>query len=97
MTQTSFEEQVGQLLFDSVSRMGPRENIVAGAGVGLVSPQNYVIPRAFLLDESCYNNVVKYNALLIRIQLEEEIGVKHLEAYGDSKLIVDQVREEYKV
>ena len=36
MTQTSFEEQVWQLFFES--KMGPRGNIIAGAGVVLVSP-----------------------------------------------------------
>jgi len=31
------------------------------------------------------------------MQLAEEIRVKNLEAYGDSKLIVNQVRWEYEV
>jgi len=31
------------------------------------------------------------------MQLAEEIGVKNLEAYNDSKLIVSQVRGEYEV
>ena len=31
------------------------------------------------------------------MQLAKEIGVKNLKAYGDSKLIVNQVREEYEV
>ena len=31
------------------------------------------------------------------MQLAEEIGVKNLESYGDSKFIVNQVRGEYKV
>ena len=31
------------------------------------------------------------------MRLAEEIGVKHLKAHGDSKLIVNQVREEYEV
>ena len=31
------------------------------------------------------------------MQLADEIGVKNLEAYGDSKLIVSQVRGEYEV
>jgi len=57
----------------------------------LVSPQNYVIPHAFSLTEPCSNNVAKYNALLIEMQIVDEIGVKNLEAYGDSKLIVNQV------
>jgi ribonuclease HI len=41
--------------------------------------------------------VAEYNALLIGMQLAEEIGVKYLEAYGDSQLIVNQVRGEYEV
>ena len=31
------------------------------------------------------------------MQITDEIGVENLEAYGDSKLIVNQVREEYEV
>jgi len=88
---------VWQLFFDGASRTSPEGNIIAGVGVVLISPHNYVIPRAFSLKESCSNNVSKYNALLIGMQLAEEIGVKNLEAYGDSKLIVNQVRGEYKV
>ena len=37
LTQTSFERQVWQLFFDGASRTGPRENIIAGVGVVLVS------------------------------------------------------------
>ena len=56
-----------------------------------------MISRTFLLAESCSNNMVEYNALLIGIQLTEEIRVEHLEAYGDSKLIINQDRGEYEV
>ena len=56
-----------------------------------------MIPHAFSLTELYSNNVTKYNALLIEMQLAEETSVKHLEAYGDSKLIVNQVHREYKV
>jgi len=31
------------------------------------------------------------------MQIADEIGVKNLEAYGDLKLIINQVHEEYKV
>ena len=31
------------------------------------------------------------------MQIVDEIGVKNLEAYGDSKLIINQVRGEYEV
>jgi len=39
----SSEEQVWQLFFDGVSRMNPEGNIIAGVGVVLISPHNYVI------------------------------------------------------
>ena len=80
MTQMSFEEQVWQLFFDSASRMGPIGNIVAGVGVVLLSPKNYVIPCAFSLTEPCSNNVAEYNALLIVMRVADEIGVKNLKA-----------------
>ena len=60
MTQTFFKEQVWQLFFDGTLRTGPKGNIVAGVGVVLVSPQNYVIPRAFSLTEPCSNTVAEY-------------------------------------
>lgn len=39
----------------------------------------------------------EYNALIVGLQIAEEIGVKHLEPYGDSKLIISQVKGEYEV
>src|ERR1700722_13136810 len=85
------------MYFDGASRAGQNGKIIAGVGVVLVSPQNYVLPRTFSLTEPCTNNAAEYNALIIGMQLAEEIGVKHLEAYGNSKLIVNQVRGEYEV
>ena len=66
-------------------------------GVVLVSPHNYIILHTFSLTEPCSNNVAEYNALLIGMQIADEIGVKNLEAYGDSKPIVNQVRGDYEV
>jgi len=97
LTQASVEEQVWKLFFDGASRTNPRGNIIAGVGVVLVSPQNYVISCTFLLAEPCSNNVAEYNDLLIEMQLAEEIGIKHLKMHGDSKLIINQVRGEYEV
>jgi len=57
VVHTSFEEQVWQLFFDGASRLGPRENIVVGVGVVLVSPHNYMIPHTFSLAKPCFNNV----------------------------------------
>ena len=62
-THVSPEEQVWQLFFDGALRTGPEGNVIAGVGVVLISPHNYVIPHAFLLTEPYSNNVAKYNAI----------------------------------
>ena len=41
--------------------------------------------------------MAKNNALIIGLQLAQQMGVQYLEAYGDSKLIINQVKGEYKV
>ena len=43
------------------------------------------------------NNVAEYNVLLIGLYLTQQIGVWYLKAYGDSKLIINQVKGEYEV
>ena len=78
-------------------RTSPKGKTIANVGVVFISPQNHVLPRAFSLTEPCSNNVAKYNALLISFQLTHEIRACYLEAYGDSKLIVSQVKREYEV
>jgi len=66
-------------------------------GVVFISPQNPVLPKTFSLTESCSNNVTEYNALLIGLQFAHKMGVRYLETYGDSKLIINQVKGEYEV
>jgi len=90
-------EEVWQMFFDGVSRTDFKGRIIAGMGVVFTSPQNHVLPRAFSLTEPCSNNFAEYIALLIGLQLAYEMGVHYLEAYGDSKLIVNQVKGEYEV
>jgi len=65
--------------------------------VVFISPQSHVLPRAFSLTIPYSNNVAKYNALLIGLQLAHEMGVRYLEVYGDSKLIANQVKGENEV
>jgi len=57
--------------------------------VVFISPENHVLPLAFLLIEPCSNNVAEYNALLIGLKLAQQMGVQYLKAYTDSKLIVN--------
>jgi len=90
-------DDVWQMFFDGASRTDPTGKNIAGVVVVFVSPENHVLPCVFSLTESCSNNVVEYNILLIGLQFAQQIGARYLEAYGDSKLIVNQVKGEYVV
>ena len=43
------------------------------------------------LEEECTNNQVEYEALLFGLEFSQSMGVKHVEAFGDSLLVVQQV------
>lgn len=96
-SNTTSKESVWQMFFDGVARMGQRGKLIVGAGVVFISPEIYILPYAYSLIEPYSNNVATYNALLIRLQIAEEIAVKYLETSGDSKLIINQIKNEYKV
>ncbi|XP_074298547.1 uncharacterized protein LOC141629445 [Silene latifolia] len=69
----------------------------AGAGVVFVTPQNHLMPYAFTLTQLCTYNMAEYQALILGLQMAIEIGVRDMDIYGDSKLVVNQVLGEYEV
>ena len=48
------------------------------------------------LDFSCTNNQTEYEALLFGLIMLRSMEVKHVEAYGDSLLMVQQVASEFQ-
>src|SRR3954464_6236154 len=97
LAQTTLEDQVWQMFFDRASRVNPSGDLAAGVGIALFSPHHHVIPRAFTLTKPCSNNVAEYNALFISMKIAHGLGIRNLEAYGDSQLIVCQVQGLYAV
>src|SRR5438270_5254677 len=85
------------MFFDGASRVNPSGDLAAGVGIVLVSPHHHVIPWAFTLTKPCSNNVAEYNALLIDMKIAHGLGIKNLETYSDSELIVCQVQGTYVV
>ncbi|XP_074301285.1 uncharacterized protein LOC141632659 [Silene latifolia] len=81
-----------QMYFDGAVR---RDG--AGAGVVIISPQNHVMPYSFTLTQFCSNNVAEYQALILGLQMAIEIGVRDMDIYGDSQLVISQVLDEYEV
>src|SRR3954470_21972179 len=85
------------MFFDGASRVKPSGDLAAGVAIVLVSRHHHVIPRAFTLTKPCSNNVAEYNALLIGMKITHGLGIRNLETYGDSQLIVCQVQGLYAV
>ncbi|XP_020272463.1 uncharacterized protein LOC109847642 [Asparagus officinalis] len=94
---TTSSPEVWQMFFDGASRVGMSDPSLQEWGVVLTSPRNHVLPHAFSLTEPCTNNVDEYNALLIGLELARELEIRHLEAYGDSQLIIKQMTGDYEV
>ena len=65
----------------------------SGTGVVFISPQWQVLLYSFSLSKLCSNNVAKYQALIIGLQMAIEIVISQLEIFGDSKLIINQILE----
>ena len=67
------------------------------AGVVSVLPQRQILLYSFVLSERCSNNIAKYQALIIGLQMVIKMKVTSLEICGDSKLVINQLLTLYKV
>ena len=64
-----------------------------GVGIGniLISPSGAIFELSNRLEEFCTNNQVEYEALLFGFEFLQSMGMKHVETYRDSLLVVQQV------
>ena len=63
----------------------------SGIGVLLISLKGTHIPFSGRLNFPATNNATKYEASIIVLQATLGLGVKELEVYGDSALIISQI------
>ena len=66
----------------------------AGAGILFISPLGEHMRYVIRLHFHASNNMAEYEALLGGLRIAIELGVKRLDARGDSQLVVDQVMKE---
>ena len=95
---TLFEEEVKDedrdkwiVWFDSASNA-----LGHGVGAVLVSPDKQYIPFTARLGFDCTNNIAEYEACALGIQATIYFKVRLLKVYGDSTLVVHQLRGEWK-
>jgi ribonuclease HI len=63
----------------------------AGAGLLFISPLGKHLRYVLRLHFPASNNVAEYEALVNGLRIAIELGVRRLEARGDSQLVIDQV------
>ena len=61
-----------------------------------MSPEKVVIEKSLRLDFSATNNEVEYEALLVGMTMVQRMGRKSIKLFLDSRLVVGQVRGEFK-
>ncbi|XP_052477186.1 uncharacterized protein LOC128032589 [Gossypium raimondii] len=67
-----------------------------GIGAVLVSPNGDHYPFTCKLDFDCTNNMAEYEACIMGIRAAIERRIKVLEVYGDSALVIYQLRGEWE-
>jgi len=67
-----------------------------GIGAILVSPDNQCIPFTARLGFDCTNNMVEYEVCALAVQAAIDSNVKLLKVYGDSTLVIHQLRGEWE-
>jgi hypothetical protein len=65
-----------------------------GAGCVIISPSGVDIDLSVRLEFACTNNQVEYESLLHGLLYLRDLGVRDVDVFGDSNLIVQQIRGE---
>jgi len=66
-------------------------------GTVLISPERQYIPMTTRLCFDCTNNIVEYEACVMGIRATIEFKVKGWKLYGDSVLVIHQIRGEWEI
>ena len=68
----------------------------SGVGLVLVSPEKVVVEKSLRLDFLAINNEAEYETLLEGMAMVQRMGGKSIKLFSDSRLVVSQVRGEFK-
>ena len=67
-----------------------------GAGAVIISPNKKQYPVSTKLQFGCTNNTAEYEACILGLEAALELNVKKIDVYGDSMLIICQVKGEWQ-
>ena len=66
-----------------------------GIGVVIISPKGFHTPFTARLRFDCTNNMAEYEACIMGIKVVIDMRIKFLSVYGDSALVISQVKGEW--
>ena len=72
---------------------------MAGIGIEilLITLEKEMIPFSLKLDFQCTHNMAEYEALIQGLRILQDFNVKRVHAFGDSLLVISQVKAEWQV
>jgi ribonuclease HI len=91
VVRDSEDNFVWKMYFDGAcSREG------SGVGIVFISPTKEVIPMSYKLEFDTTNNISEYEALLLGLKDAKDMGIDKLSVFGDSELIIHQIKNIYQ-
>ena len=83
-----------RLYVDGAARGNPGP---AGAGAVILSPDGHVVAKLGKLLGDSTNNVAEYMGLILGLKRAKAMGIKELDVFSDSELMVKQLAGDYAV
>lgn len=83
-----------KLFFDGACKKNPGPG---SYGFVIYTPSKDKITGYKKLEGTVTNNIAEYNGLLNGMKKALELGIKNIEIYGDSQLVIKQMKGEFKV
>jgi ribonuclease HI len=65
-------------------------------GIVLILPRGAVFVQSVCLEYFCTNNQVEYDAIMLGLEAFSSMGVKHVETFGDSLLVLQQIPDTFQ-
>jgi len=83
-----------RLYTDGAARGNPGP---AGAGAVIISPNGHIVAKVGKYLGETTNNVAEYTGLIMGLKRAKAMGLRELEVFADSELVVKQLNGEYQV